>query len=85
MSVVGETEAFKGEISPWDVSDESLLSPTPPYPVSVVGETEAFKNYSSSELEMGLGLNLSTQSQLSVPHHQGEKVSLTSDPILEIR
>ena len=83
-SVVGETEAFKGEISPWDVSDESLLSPIPPYPVSVVGETEAFKNHSSSELEMGLGLNLSTQSQLSVPHHQGEKVSLTSDPILEI-
>ena len=84
MSVVEETEAFKGEISPWDVSDESLLSPIPPYPVSVVGETEAFKNHSSSELEMGLGLNLSTQSQLSVPHHQGEKVSLTSDPILEI-
>ena len=84
VSVVGETEAFKGEISPWDVSDESLLSPIPPYPVSVVGETEAFKNHSSSELEMGLGLNLSTQSQLSVPHHQGEKVSLTSDPILEI-
>lgn len=83
-SVVGETEAFKGEISPWDVSDESLIPPIPPYPVSVVGETEAFKNHSSSELEMGLGLNLSTQSQLSVPHHQGGKVSLTSDPILEI-
>ena len=84
VSVVGETEAFKGEVSPWDVSDESLIPPIPPYPVSVVGETEAFKNHSSSELEMGLGLNLSTQSQLSVPHHQGGKVSLTSDPILEI-